>query len=312
MIFHSIKTEKDFEENFLDELWLAAAREICLKHSISFVELKRANSSDHIVFAIDDSLILKIYRPFRNCFEREIRSIEFIDGKTDFEIPQILQTGEFEGFEYVLMTQLSGISIQRSDWFKFSESQQINFIAKLANGLKQIHELNAESFENNWSDFVKDRSSTFIERQISHQVNTRIIEALPNFIAENLKLVPLNCHNTFMHADIHFGNLRLSNNINAPQISGLFDFADSRCGFYEYDFLAIGILIMQGQREVQREFFKAYGYAEKDLDEAMRRRLMMLTMLYESADLRRYAMRLKPEAVDYSLEELEYGIWSFV
>jgi hypothetical protein len=27
--------------------------------------------------------------------------------------------------------------------------------------------------------------------------------------------------------------------------------------------------------------------------------------------LRRYALRLKPEAVDYSLEELERGIWSF-
>jgi len=29
---------------------------------------------------------------------------------------------------------------------------------------------------------------------------------------------------------------------------------------------------------------------------------MMLTMLYETSDLRRYALRLKPEAVDFSLE----------
>jgi hygromycin-B 7''-O-kinase len=312
MIFSSIKTDDDFDENFLGEIWLEAAREICIRHSISFIELRRANSSDHVVFAIDDSLILKIYRPFRNCFGREMKALEFINGKTDFEVPEILHTGELEGFDYVLMTQVKGTSIQRSDWLKFSQSQQINLIVKLASGLKQIHELNAESFESNWSEFVRDRSSTFIERQISHQVNPKIIEALPKFIDENLKLVPLNNRNTFMHADIHFGNLRLSNGVGNPLISGLFDFADSRCGFHEYDFLAIGVLIMQGQREIQREFFKASGYAEKDLDETMRRRLMMLTMLYESADLRRYAMRLKPEAVDFDLYELERGIWSFV
>jgi hypothetical protein len=69
--------------------------------------------------------------------------------------------------------------------------------------------------------------------------------------------------------------------------------------------------MIQGQGNLQREFFKAYGYAENDLNEEMRRRLMMLTMLYETADLRRYAMRLKPEAVEFSLDELERGIWSF-
>jgi Ser/Thr protein kinase RdoA (MazF antagonist) len=95
------------------------------------------------------------------------------------------------------------------------------------------------------------------------------------------------------------------------EIAGLFDFADSRRGFYEYDFLAVGVLMIQGQGNLQREFFKAYGYAEKDLDESMRRRLMMLTMLYETADLRRYALRLAPEAVEFSLDELERGIWSF-
>lgn len=37
----------------------------------------------------------------------------------------------------------------------------------------------------------------------------------------------------------------------------------------------------------------------------------MLAMLRETADLRRCALRLKPEAVDFTLDELEKGIWSF-
>jgi hypothetical protein len=40
--------------------------------------------------------------------------------------------------------------------------------------------------------------------------------------------------------------------------------------------------------------------------------MMTLTLLYEHSSLRRYAERLGPEAVKYSLEELERAIWSFV
>ena len=69
--------------------------------------------------------------------------------------------------------------------------------------------------------------------------------------------------------------------------------------------------MIQGQADVQREFFNAYGYAESELDASFRKRLMLLTVLYECSDLRRYALRLAPEAVDFSLEKLERAIWSF-
>lgn len=308
----SIKNPSDFEKHFQSEIWLGVAREICRREKISFAEIKRLDGSDHVVFSIDDKFILKIYRPFRNCFEREIKALEFVGGKTDFCVPEVVTTGEFENFPYALITQISGAAMTRQDWLNLSESEQLPFVEKLAGGLKQIHTLPSESFENNWAEFVADRAETFVERQIAHGVNQKIIEVLSEFIEENLKLVPVEPPFVFMHSDVHFGNLRLQRDSqNELQIAGLFDFADSRRGFHEYDFLAVGLLIIQGQGKLQREFFKAYGYAEKELDEIMRRRLMMLTMLYETADLRRYAMRLKPEAVDFSLDELEKAIWNF-
>ena len=308
-----IENKTDFEKYFSNEIWLDVARQICRRHQISHNQIKRFDSSDHIVFAIDETLILKIYRPFRNCFEREIKALEFVGGKIDLLVPEIVKTGEFENLSYAFITQISGIALTRSDWLKLPESEQIPFIEKLARGLKQIHALAADSCSTDWAEFVKDRAATFIERQIAHGVNAKVIEALPFFIEENLKLVPVSPPFAFMHADVHFGNLRLrKNGKNEWHIAGLFDFADSRRGFHEYEFLAVGVLMIQGQGKLQREFFKAYGYAETDLDEQMRRRLMMLTMLYETADLRRYALRLKPEAVDYTLDELEKGIWSFL
>ncbi len=307
-----IKTKEDFEKHFQSEIWLDVAKEICRLEKVFYNEIRRLDSSDHVVFSIDDKFILKIYRPFRNCFEREIKALEFVGEKIDFRTPEIVKTGEFENFQYALITQISGVSMTRADWLKLPESEQIPFVGKLARGLKQIHALSAGSFENNWAAFVADRAATFIERQIAHGVNRKMLDALPKFIEENLKLIPRNPPFVFMHADAHFGNLRLrKNDKNEWQIAGLFDFADSRKGFHEYEFLAVGLLIIQGQGKLQREFFKSYGYAENELDETMRKRLMMLTMLYETADLRRYALRLKPEAVDFTLDELEKGIWSF-
>lgn len=306
-----VSTNEEFSRHFQSEIWLEAAREICRRHKIDFAELKRAASSDHLVFLVDDSFVVKIYRPFRNCFEREKIALEFIGGKTNFKIPEILQSGEIGGYDYSVMTQLSGVVMTRADWLKLSKKQHLNFVSNLANDLKTVHALDAGSFVCDWHDFVKDRAETFIERQIAHGVNRKIIDSLPQFIETNLKLLPKDDPTVFLHGDVHFGNLRLQKTNGNWQISGLFDFADSRRGFHEYDFLAVGLLMIQGQGEIQREFFKSYGYAEADINETLRKRMMMLTMLYETSDLRRYAVRLAPEAVDFSLEELEKAIWNF-
>ena len=293
--FPQIKTEADFHTHFKSEIWADVAKEICRRECVAFEQIKRLASSDHVVFAIDGNFVLKIYRPFRNCFAREIKALEFVGGKIDFATPEIVKIGAFENFPYALITQIAGAAMTRADWLKLSENEQIQFVQKLAGGLKQIHALSAETFENDWADFVKNRAETFVERQTAHGVNDKILAALPKFIDENLKLIPVNPPSVFMHADVHFGNLRVTKDM---KIAGIFDFADSRKGFHEYEFLAVGVLIIQGQGKLQREFFTTYGYAESDLNEEMRRRLMMLTMLYETADLRRYALRLKPEAVE--------------
>ena len=69
--------------------------------------------------------------------------------------------------------------------------------------------------------------------------------------------------------------------------------------------------MFQGQGDLQREFFRRYGYPDADINEQLRRRMMMLTILYEWSSLRRYAERLSPEAVSFTLEGLERAIWNF-
>lgn len=301
----------DFETGFNSPEWKMAAVGICDQVGIEFETIQRAASSDHVVFLIDDRFLLKIFRPSRSCFERELKALEFVTGRLVFQTPEIVESGTFSGLQFIITTQISGVPFTRNEFLNLPKKERYTVLAELASGLRQLHELDPSPLPDDWAEFVRDRANTFVERQIAHKVNLGIIKSLPRFIDTHLSSVPTQ-PTVFLHGDVHFGNLRLRRVNGGCCISGLFDFADSRRGFHEYDFLAVGVLMFQGERDLQREFFRAYGYAEHEMDEAMRKRLMMLTMLYETSDLRRYALRLRPEAVDFTLEELESAIWSFV
>lgn len=304
-------TEPEFDAHHQSAFWTEIAKEICRRNRISYENLSRPGGTEHIVFQIDDRLILKIFSPFRRGFEREKSSLEFAAGKTSLKTPEIVAAGEFENYKYLVMTLIPGVLMTREIWLTLPEKEQIAVLTELATGLKELHSHNADSFGFDWHKFIENQLKVAVERQIAAKVNPEWIEKLPGFIETNLKLLPEDSRKVFLHGDVHFGNLHLQKTNGKWQIAGLFDFADSLCGFYEFDFLAVTVLMIQGQGNVQREFFRAYGYAENELDESLRKRLMLMTVLYECSDLSRYALRLKPEAVNFSLEELERAIWNF-
>lgn len=302
---------KDFQLYFKDDLWREIVKTICRRHKISFQNLLRPENGEHIVFMVDERFVVKIYEPFGRGFEREKSALAFIQKKTSLPVSEILFEGKIEGFEYLVLTQHEGVLMTRDAWLELDESEQTGVLSQLAEGLRELHSHDARTINFDWQKFIERQAATTLERQKTNGVNSKILERLPSYLEENLKLLPKDFEPVFLHGDIHFGNLLLIERNGKWQISALFDFADSLRGFHEYDFLAIGVLMIQGQSEIQREFLLSYGYKAYEINEELRRRLMLLTILYEHSNLRKYALRLRPEAVDYTLDELEKAIWNF-
>lgn len=307
----AIKSPDDFKKHFNDGVWYKTAEDICRENNIAFNTLSRSEGGEHIVFFVDDNFIVKIYTPFRGGFAREKRALEFAHGKTSLKLPQMICSGTSHGVEYLVMTQMRGAQVSRHEWLRMNTGDQINLLIQLAQGLRQLHWHPAEEIDFDWDKFIEQQIETCIDRQIAAKANPRWLDALPKYLEESVALLPKNSSHSFLHGDIHFGNLRVKNEDGQWVISGLFDLADSLTGFHEYEFLAPTLLMIQGQGDLQREFFRAYGYADTDIDETLRRRLMLLTVLYECSDLRRYALRLSPAAVDLTFDELERAIWPF-
>ncbi len=310
----AISDAADHKRHFQDDVWRQVAARICARHDLLYSSLRRSAQGENIVFFVDSTSVIKIYTPFRDGYAREKVALEFAGGKLGLETPTILHAGEIEGWSYLVITQLAGVPL-REVWRDMETGERIEIVSRLGVALKNLHAhaapLSQSALNRDWYGFIKQQAQTCVERQRACGANPQWLDSLPAYIKSRFELLPTKFAPVFLHGDVHPLNLLLTREGGRWQIAGLFDFADSLCGFHEYEFVAPGVLMMQGERELQRAFLLAYGYSEAELDLNLRARLMLLTVLYECSDLRKYALRLAPEAVHLTLDELEAAIWTF-
>jgi hygromycin-B 7''-O-kinase len=303
-----------YEHCFNDSVWEQAAATICARHKISYASLRRSPQGENIIFFVDETLVIKLFAPFRENYARELAALEFAHGRLSINTPEVLNSGEIEGWSYLVMTQLAG-QASREVWASIGERDRFEIVSRLGVAMRELHApaapLSQTALDRDWRGFIERQKRTSVERQRACGANPEWLESLPDYIATHLELLPVNHRQVLLHGDIHAGNLLLAEAGGRWQISGLIDFGDSLCGFHEYEFIAPGVLMVQGKRELQRALLLAYGYEEARLDLHLRARLMLLTVLYECSDLRKYALRLAPEAIHLSLEKLEAAIWTF-
>lgn len=304
----------DFRSHFNDDVWQLVAEAICARHDLSRRTLRRVPQGENVIFFADERFVIKIFAPARESYLRDQAALEFARGKLPIETPAILYTGELEGWSYLVMTQLAGFPA-REVWAEIELRERVRIVSSLGVALSILHQhaapLSLPALNRDWDGFIERQARTCVERQRACGANPEWLERLPAYVAERLELLPAEYTPVLLHGDVHPGNLLLAQENGRWKISGLFDFGDSLCGFHEYDFVAPGVLMVQGNRELQRALLSAYGYGESQLDMNLRARLMLLTVLYECSDLRKYALRLMPEAVNFTLDELETAIWTF-
>ncbi|HVF51712.1 MAG TPA: aminoglycoside 3'-phosphotransferase/choline kinase family protein [Pyrinomonadaceae bacterium] len=299
--------------SFQDDVWRQAAAAICARHRIAQAALRRSPQGENIIFFADDALVIKIFAPFRQNYARELAALEFARGKLRIKTPELLHAGEIEGWPYLLMTRLEGHA-SREVWAGVGARDRLEIASHLGAALRELHAHAAPletALNRDWRGFIRRQADGSVERQSACGANPEWLERLPAYISARLALLPSNDKEVFLHGDIHAGNLLLAQTGGRWRIAGLIDFGDSLCGFREYEFVAPGVLMLQGQSELQRALLLAYGYAETQLDAELRARLMLLTVLYECSDLRKYALRLSPASVALTLDELERAIWTF-
>ncbi|MGB8509698.1 MAG: aminoglycoside 3'-phosphotransferase/choline kinase family protein [Pyrinomonadaceae bacterium] len=305
-----------YERHFKDDrAWRRVAAAICARHNLAQGSLRRSPLGENVIFFVDERYVIKIYGPLRRQYERERASLEFAHGKLSIETPEVVHAGELDGWPYLVMTRLAGVPL-RERWPEIETRDRFEIVTSLGCALRELHAhrapLSPDALNRDWHEFVMRQARESVGRQKSCGANAEWLESLPPYLDARLGMLPAQFERVLLHGDVHPGNVLVSETRGGrARVTGLFDFGDSFCGFHEYDFVAPGVLMVQGRRELQRALLLAYGYAEAQLDYDLRARLMLLTILYECSDLRKYALRLAPDAVRLTLDELEAAIWPF-
>lgn len=310
----AVVTTADYDRVFHDPVWQEAARLICGRHNLSSYPARRSAAGEHILFFVEDRFVIKIFAPFRHGFNREKAALEFARGRIGLPVPEVAHAGELDGWPYLVMTQLAGRPAT-AVWPAIEETNRRAIVSELGTALSRLHRAPAPVSMpgpgGNWDGFVERQAAASVERQRACGASPEWLERLPAYVAERLPLARAASAPVLLHGDVHAGNLLLVREGDRWRISGVFDFADALSGQREYDFVAPGVLMMPGQRDLQRALLSAYGYEDRQLDATLRATLMLLTVLYECSNLRKYAQRLHADAVDLTLDELERAIWAF-
>ena len=85
--------------------------------------------------------VLKLYPPFlRDHFEFERAMLERLHGRLSVPTPQLIASGEYAGWPYLLMTQLAGDPLTAT-WPAMSERERCRLLAALGALTAEVHAL---------------------------------------------------------------------------------------------------------------------------------------------------------------------------
>src|SRR5215510_7296297 len=125
----------DYKSYFNHDVWRQAAAIICARHNLSYASLRRSQQGENIIFFVDRRFVIKIFAPFRQCYYREKAALEFANGKLGIETPATLHAGEIEGWSYLVITRLDGITAKEV-WSEVAERERIEIVSHLGPALK--------------------------------------------------------------------------------------------------------------------------------------------------------------------------------
>jgi len=315
-ILSSIKTFVQFEKlKQLPEVLGSLAKEILSRHQLPEEPLTFFSESTNIVFAYGDHKVIKIYPPFHlEQFKAELLVLKHLEGKLLVKTPAVEYDGTIGDWPYIIMTKLEGTMLETL-WEKLDHSNKIIIIRELGALIQSVHSLPTDGLEStdcHWDKFITNQMQHCVMHHRAAKLADSLLDQIPQYLESFSSTLPKIIRPVLLTGEYTPMNFLVKNIGGVWHIDGLIDFGDSMLGLPEYDLLGPGAFLIQGDKELLKEFLISYGYSPNELTPRLSHKLTALMLLHKYSNLS-IQIRIKNWERKvrniYDLENLVWGLF---
>lgn len=258
--------------------WRAAIEALAQELGAPPGSVRQESEGSVLVARLGRERVLKIYPPFlRDHFEFEHAMLQLLHGRLRVPTPQLLQSGERDGWPFLLMTQMAGEPLTAT-WPRMSEAERCALLHELGVLAAAVHTLPvgaaAAAAAPRWPEFITTQRERCLQRQQRTGLPPHLLEQLARFIEGPLPEGP---------AVLLTGEYTPFNLFTlGHRLSAMFDFGDGLVGPREYDWLGPQCFLVAGHRARSVAFMQGYGVP---VDTAMSHALLRLLLLHRYSNL---------------------------
>ncbi|MBL8343908.1 MAG: aminoglycoside 3'-phosphotransferase/choline kinase family protein [Rubrivivax sp.] len=284
--------------------WRAVMESLALEQGTPASAVKQETEGTVLVARLGRERVLKLYPPFlRDHFEFERAMLARLHRRLRVPTPELLASGERDGWPYLVMTQMAGEPLTTT-WPAMSETERCALLHELGALAAEVHALpvgEVAALAPRWEDFVTRQRERCVWRQQRTGLPAHLLAQVPAFVDGPLPEGPA----VLLTGEYTPFNLFTTPSPAGHRLSAMFDFGDGLVGPREYDWLGPQCFLVAGDRARSEAFMHGYGAR---VDEDMRLRLMRLLLLHRYSHLKAQ-VAIEGWQELRSFEELAARLW---
>jgi len=306
-------TEAQYKELKGNEpFWDDKIRGIIQHAHLPMAPFKKFELGD-VVYSYDSKYVIKLYHhAYWQTFAQEVGVLRCLHEQVNtVEVPRIITYGQYEGWDYLIMTELKG-KLLADLWGHLSYGEQQMLARKLGGVIKQLHQIpvgdGLMAIDVNWRQFMGQQYQQMMQYHKKMGLIKHLYQQLQTYVEENY--INYSPRKVLLTGEYTPFNLLMNKLKGQWQLTGLIDFGDCFLGDGDYDLLGPMLFMFTGDSKLNRLFIDSYGYGLADIKH-LQKKLMIYTILHRFSNINHYISKNKRATQATTFEDLAEAFFSF-